>query len=413
MPASPTPQPLTPTTRGRAAATWLLGAVLALALLPSNVVATALPLLQTEWSASSAELGFVFAAYQLGYVAAVLLVLPLTDRVPIRRVIAISATATGLSFVAFPLLVNDVLSASLLRFVSGAGLAGVYMPGVRVVAAAASSERRGLAVSIYVSCFYVGAAVSLWASGALLPVGGWRFAALALGAISLTALPLAILGTRGAPAPQGRTARLRLSVLRNGPVLRTILAYSGHSWELYVSRGWLAAYLAAVLGGRGLGPVESASLGGQAAAAMAGIGAVGVWLGGHFSDRWGRARAALAIALSSGTLSLAFGWLAGLPWELLLVIGCAYGLLMGADSAVYSTAVTELAPEGQLGSTQAAQAFIGFSASAIAPVAAGLVLDAGGGFGGVFILAGLVGMACASTLLPLAFGPTSRVPRST
>jgi MFS family permease len=395
------------------ATTWLLGAVLALALLPSNVVAAALPLLEVDWSASSTELGVVFAAYQLGYVGAVLLLLPLTDRVPTGRVITLSAAATGLSFVAFPLLAHDVLSASLLRLVSGAGLAGVYMPGVRVVAAAASAERRGLVVSLYVSCFYVGAALSLWASGVLLNLGDWRFAALTLGAVSVAALPLALLGTRGAPAPQGRTARLRLSVLKNGPVLRTILAYSGHSWELYVSRGWLAAYLATVLAGRGVGPVESAALGSQAAGLMAGTGAVGVWLGGHFSDRFGRARAAMAIALTSGALSLAFGWLADLPWELLLMVGCAYGLVMGADSAVYSTAVTELAPEGQLGSAQAAQAFIGFSASALSPVAAGFVLDLGGGFGGVFMLAGLVGMACASALLPLTRRSTFQVPRST
>src|SRR4029079_12417694 len=60
-------------------AVWRAAAVLLLALLPSNVVATALPLLRVEWSASATALGWVFAAYQVGYVGAVLLLLPLTD----------------------------------------------------------------------------------------------------------------------------------------------------------------------------------------------------------------------------------------------------------------------------------------------------------------------------------------------
>jgi MFS family permease len=384
---------------------WLLGPVLALALLPSNLVATALPLLAEEWTATATEMGWVFAAYQVGYVASVLLVLPLTDRFHAGRVIAVCSVATSIAFVLFPVLAFDVWSASVLRALAGIGLAGVYMPGVRLVAASAAPERRGLAVSVYVSAFYLGAAVSLWATGALLPTVGWRGAGYVLGAISAVALPLAILATRGATAPEGRSARLRPEVLKHGPVVRTILAYTGHSWELYVSRGWLAAFLAAVLAGQGLGSVEAASEGGKWSALMAGLGTVGVWLGGWLSDRWGRARAALAIALASGCISLGFGWLGAGAWSVLVVVGCLYGLLVAADSGVYSTAVTELAPADQIGSAQAAQAFLGFLATALAPVAAGMILDLGGGFGGAFTMAGLVGLAGALALLPLARRP--------
>ncbi|MBA2447555.1 MAG: MFS transporter [Chloroflexi bacterium] len=382
--------------------TWLLGPVLALALLPSNVVATALPLLREEWAASATEMGWVFAAYQVGYVAAVLLVLPLTDRVPTGRVITACSLAVSLAFLLFPLLAQGVWSAALLRALAGVGLAGVYMPGVRLVAQAATPERRGLAVSVYVSAFYLGAAISLWGTGALLAPIGWRGAALVLGLISVAAAPLAVLATRGAAAPEGKTARPRPEVLRHGPLLRTILAYTGHSWELYVSRGWLAAFLAAVLATEGLGSVEAAAEGGKWAALMAALGTVGVWLGGWLSDRWGRARAALAIAAASGVISLGFGWLGAAGWWLLVVVGCLYGLLVAADSGVYSTAVAELAPSDQLGSAQAAQAFLGFTATALAPVAAGLVLDLGGGYGGAFMLAGVVGLAGAFALVPLA-----------
>lgn len=380
---------------------YLLGPVLALALLPSSFVAAALPLLRVEWAASATELGWVFAAYQVGYVLGVLFILPLTDRFATGRVIAACVTLTALAFVAFPLLARGIWSASALRFVAGLGLAGIYMPGTRVVAAVAPPHRRGLAVGAYVSAFYLGGALSLWASGALLAPLGWRGAALTLGLIAVAALPLAIFATRHSSAPAGGQLRLDLTVLRDGPVTRTILAYTGHAWELYVSRGWLAAFIAAVLMAQGNDATSAAAGGSQWAALMAGCGMPGVFLGGWLSDHLGRARAALLIALSSGALSLGFGFLGAGPWALLIAVGCLYGLIVSADSAIYSTAVTELAPPGRLGSAQALQAFIGFGATIAAPVVAGMMLDIGLGWGAVFALAGLVGIGLALPLLAL------------
>jgi MFS family permease len=365
-------------------------------------VATALPLLRREWGASAAEMGAVFAAYQVGYVAAVVFLLPLTDRVPAVRVIVGCSITTALAFVLFPFLAHDLVSASVLRALGGAGLAGVYLPGVRVVAVAAAGPRRGLFVSLYVSAFYIGSSLSLWATGALLALTDWRGASLVLGALSAIGVPLALLAGQGAPTPERSSGVLRLSVLRHGPLLRNVLAYTGHGFELYVSRAWLASFLAAILVGAGVGGSEAAAEGGKWAALMGGIGTAGVWIGGWLSDRWGRAPAAVYMAAGSGLLSLAFGWLGGLGWGLLVAIGCLYGVLMSADSAIYSTAVTEIAPPAELGSAQAAQAFIGFLATAISPVMAGWVLDLGGGYGGAFGLAGLASLAGAAVLVPLA-----------
>ncbi|HET6315745.1 MAG TPA: MFS transporter, partial [Chloroflexota bacterium] len=369
---------------------------------PSNLVATALPLLRVEWAASATEMGWVVAAYQVGYAVAVLIILPLTDKIPTTRIIAVGAALSALAFVPFGVLAQDVWSASALRIVAGAGLAAVYLPGVRLVAAVAPPDTRGLAVSLYVSAFYVGASASLLVSGVLLGSVGWREAALVLGLTSLVGLPLAIMAGHGFhTSAGGKSGVLRPRVLRHGPLLRTILAYSGHSWELYVSRGWLAAFLASVLLASGLSAVESVSAGGKWAALMAGVGAMGVWLGGWLSDQWGRARSAMAIATASGLVSLGFGWLAGVAWPLLVAIGCGYGILLAGDSGIYSAAVTEHAPAGELGSAQAAQAFIGFLASAISPVAAGIVLDLGGGFEGAFALGGLASLLSAAVLVPL------------
>src|SRR3954467_14160562 len=197
---------------GGKASVWLLTVTLALTLLPSNVVPTAVPLLRQEWGTTDAELGGVFTAYRLGYLAAVLLILPLTDRFRASYVIGGCSALAAPSFVLFPFLAHAPWSAALLRFVAGLGLAGVYLPGVRVVAAASPPERRGLMVSIYVSAYYFGAALSLWASGALLPAFGWRGASVVLGAVSALALPLALLATWRIARPTSRSARLNLAV---------------------------------------------------------------------------------------------------------------------------------------------------------------------------------------------------------
>src|SRR5256714_8964185 len=98
-----------------------LSATLALVLLPSQLPAAALPLLRTEWKASSAELGWVVSAYLLGYAAAVLVVLPLTDRVRPSRVIAIGALVTAVANLGFAFVAHDVITASALRVVAGFG----------------------------------------------------------------------------------------------------------------------------------------------------------------------------------------------------------------------------------------------------------------------------------------------------
>ncbi len=376
-----------------------LSATLALVLLPSQLPAAALPLLRTEWNASSAELGWVVSAYLLGYAAAVLVVLPLTDRVRPSRVIVIGALVTAVANLGFAFAAQDVITASALRVIAGFGLAGVYMPGVRLVAQSSDPARRGRAVGLYVAAFYLGGSLSFLATGLLLGPFGWRGAALILGAIGLAALPVAAISSRGIPETTGERAHLDLRVLRNAPLVRTITAYVGHSWELFIVRAWLAAFLAAAFALRGLSPTDASATASQWAALLLALGVPGVFIGGWLSDRVGRTRAALLYALGSGAISIGFGTLLFAPWPAIVAVGGIYGALVAADSAVYSTAVTELAPASRIGSAQALQAVAGFGIGSLGPVVAGVALDLGAGWVGPFVIAGVVGIA---TVLPLA-----------
>jgi MFS family permease len=355
--------------------------------------------MRTEWNASSAELGWVNSAYLLGYAAAVLVVLPLTDRVRLSRVIAIGALITALANLAFAAVAHDVITASVLRVISGFGLAGVYMPGVRLVAQSSDPARRGTAVGLYVAAFYLGSSLSFFVTGVLLEPLGWRGAALVLGAAAFAALPVAMLSARGIAEKTGERAHLDLRVLRNAPLVRTIVAYTGHSWELFIVRSWLAAFLAAAFTLRGLSPTDASATASQWAALLLLLGVPGVFIGGWLSDRIGRTRAALLYAIGSGAISIGFGTLLSVPWPALVAVGAIYGALVAADSAVYSTAVTELAPAARIGSAQALQAVAGFGIGSVGPVVAGATLDLGAGWIGPFLVAGVVGIA---TALPLA-----------
>src|SRR2546421_4785517 len=382
-----------------------LSATLALVLLPSQLPAAALPLLRTEWNGSSAELGWVVSAYLLGYAAAVLVVLPLTDRIKPSRVIAIGALITALANIAFAIAAHDVITGSLLRVIAGFGLAGVYMPGVRLVAQSSDPARRGTAVGLYVAAFYLGGSLSFLATGLLLEPFGWRGAAATLGAVAGAALPIAAVSSRGIPQATGERARLDLRVLRNAPLVRTITAYVGHSWELFIVRAWLAAFLAAAFALRGLSPTDASATASQWAALILALGVPGVFVGGWLSDRVGRTRAALLHALGSGAISIGFGTLLFAPWPAIVAIGGIYGGPAPAGRAGYSTAVTELAPAARVGSAQALQAVAGFGIGSLGPVVAGAALDVGTGWVGPFLVAGVVGIA---TALPLALALRER-----
>jgi MFS family permease len=104
-------------------------------------------------------------------------------------------------------------------------------------------------------------------------------------------------------------------------------------------------------------------------------------------------------ALGSGALSIGFGALYFAPWPALVAIGALYAALVAADSAVYSTAVTELAPARRVGSAQALQAVAGFGIGSLGPILAGATLDLGAGWIGPFVVAGALGIATAVPLL--------------
>ena len=375
---------------------WLTGmcVMLLTALLPFSSYVAALPLIQSEWGIGSAAAGFIFSAYLAGYALSAPLVLPLTDRLPTRPVFLASALVTVAGNLLFPIAAFDPVVASALRFVAGIGLVGIYMPGLRIIAREFPDSGRGTAMGLYVTAFYTANAVSLLATGALMNHTDWRTAYLVLSLASILTVPLVILLVKDARDSDARSGgRLQLSVLSDSRSRKYIIGYSLHAMELYAVRVWLPALLAAALVYRGTdverAAVTAATVGGIAL----GVGSVGPVMGGAISDRFGRAASAGGIFILSGACSLAIGWAIAAPWVAIVALACVLGWAISADSSIYSTALTEVAPPGRLGSTMAVQAFLGFMGGTLGPVFIGGILDIfegrlawGVGFTGIALL---------------------------
>ena len=326
-----------------------------------------------------------------------------------------SVIISVLSHTLFSLVADDMVTGMTLMAFAGLGLVGVYMPGLRVISERFPTHGRGMAIGLFVTAYYAAFSISLAATGGLLaPLEEWRDAYLVMALASISSLPLAYLLLRNhihVPTHQS-SGKLDLTVLKNLSARYFILGYSLHAVELYAVRVWLPAFLAGVLVARGTASAQAAVTAATVGGIALAIGAAGPFMGGIISDRWGRATSAAAIFALSGACSWAIGWLGDFPWAVVVAVAVVYGWAIAADSAIYSTAVTEVANPPQLGSTMAMQAFLGFMGGVIGPILVGGVLDVSPDsikWGVAFSFVGLIAVIGVAIMMRLRWLPESEV----
>ncbi len=99
--------------------------------------------------------------------------------------------------------------------------------------------------------------------------------------------------------------------------------------------------------------------------AVIGIGAVGCWLGGVLGDAWGRTRTTAAAMAISGSCAILAGFVFGGPAWLVLAVGLVWGLTVVADSAQFSTIVSEVCDQLYVGTALTLQLAIGFTLTVV------------------------------------------------
>ncbi len=92
---------------------------------------------------------------------------------------------------------------------------------------------------------------------------------------------------------------------------------------------------------------------------MASTGAVGCYAGGVLGDAWGRTRTTALAMAASGTCAALIGFTYGRSPLLVLAVGVVWGIAVIADSAQFSTMVTDLADQSYVGTALTTQMAIG------------------------------------------------------
>ena len=311
------------------------------------------PQLAAAWSLTPQQSGWLTTIVQLGFVTgtAVAAVLNLADIVPIRAYYAASALAAAGCNLAL-LSVEGYAPALALRFGTGFFLAGVYPPAMKMIATW-YRDGRGFAVGTVVGALTIGKASPYLVHG----LGEASLAPVVVVASAATALAglLVLAGYRDGPYPFERRPfswGLVGAVTANRGVRLAIGGYLGHMWELYAMWTWIAAFLGA---GAGL-TARAADVGAFAAIAT---GAAGCVAGGLLGDRIGRERLTIQSMAISGACAAVIGLFTASP-VLVMIIALVWGFAIVADSAQFSTLVTELAPPHAVGTALTLQTSLGF-----------------------------------------------------
>jgi MFS family permease len=247
-----------------------------------------------------------------------------------------------------------------LRFLTGFFLAGVYPPAMKMTATWFRSQR-GLAIGVIVGALTVGKSIPYLVRA--LPHVGLRPVVLTASAGAALAALIVAAGYR--EGPYQFTSR-PFSWRHVGDVVRVrewrlaTASYLGHMFELYAFWTWipsfLAASVAASVGGRFRAP-RLISLLAFATIAIGGLGSV--W-GGLFADKRGRERLVSISLFMSGACCLLSGVLFGRQIWILGALAMTWGFFVIADSAQFSTLVTESVPPHTLGTALTVQTSLGF-----------------------------------------------------
>lgn len=357
------------------------------------------PALRHDWTVSGSQATWLTSSVQLGFVvgAVVSAVITLADLVPAPRLIAASALVAAAATAAIAVLADGVGAAIPLRFLTGVALAGVYPPGLRVMASWTTTGR-GQALGVLVGALTLGGALPhLVNSQASLPWRGVLGVAAGLGAL---AAAIALVGLRTGPFATPATRvdpRYALTLLRDAPARLAILGYLGHMWELYAMWTWIPAYLAASAAASGQGGSRTAV--GLTAFAVIGVaGAAGCLAGGVLGDRYGRARVAGWAMRASATSCLGAAWVFGGPPALVTAVLLVWGATVIADSGLFSTSLADLVEPHMVGTALTIQTAAGFLLTVVTINSVPVVVDAVSWRAGIALLslgpiAGAVAMA--------------------
>lgn len=341
-----------------------------------------MPVFMPEWRLSDSEAGWINGVFYAGYLGAVPVLTSLTDRIAPRRVYIAASLATAVSSFGFAFAAEGFWTAFVFRALAGIGLAGTFMPGLKLLTDHVPGARQGRMVAFYTAGFSIGSAVSLMATGLAAEAFGWRAAFALVGtgpllAIALLHLFLPRADPRPHPPPATHVLDFR-PVLRCREAMAYVLTYTIHNFEIFAARSWLVVYLvfaASLQPNGGQGWWSAATL----AAAFTLLGVPSTLLGNELAIRFGRHRTIAVIMIVSAVVCVLVGFAPAWPYAVVIALVGLHTVTQIGESAALTAGVVAAAPAGYRGATMAVHSTLGFSGSFLGPVAFGFALEYGGG----------------------------------
>jgi len=314
-----------------------------------------------EFHLSAGETAWLTMAVQGGFVVGTLIsaLLNLPDVLNPRRLFNVGCMLGAISNAALAA-ANGPVALILLRAATGASLAWVYPPGMKV-ATGWFDRGRGAALGVLIGGLTVGSAFphALAAASATIP---WRVLILMASALAVVggAIVLAFVGDGPYVARNARFDPMAVArVFSDRGTRLATLGYLGHMWELYAVWTWMATFASASIGI--ISTVAPSSATGSAIAFVAiASGAIGSAAAGALADRLGKARIATWAMIASGVCCAVAGFMFEAPVAVLAVFAAIWGVAVVADSAQLSALVAEYSPRDHVGTALTIQTCVGF-----------------------------------------------------
>lgn len=373
-------------------------AALVASLLSFMTIAAVLPTLIAEWSLTNAEAGWIGGALFAGYVTSGLAIAPFTDRIDPKRIYLASALAGALGAFGFAWLADGFASAVAFRFLTGIGIGGTHMPGLKALTDQLGPAARNRGVVYYTAVFAIGSGLSIYIGGEAAAWFGWRWA-FAIGGCGFIAA-MAIIGVvLPATAPMPRTGPPRHAldfrpILKNRALLGYMVSAIGTSWEVFASRVWMVTFLVMLQAREGgdhwLSPAALATL-------MTFIGVPASMSFGETAGRVNRRLLLVGIAAVSAVSGAAIGFLLDASYGVIIAVCFVFSAVSYGRNAANTGGTVAATPPELRGTALGLNAAVSFTGGLLGPFAAGLALDAGGG-----VDATLAWQLCFATI---ALGP--------
>jgi MFS family permease len=218
-------------------------------------------------------------------------------------------------------------------------------------------ERRGMALGVLVGALTLGKASPYLVNA--VGSANWRYNVLLVSSLASIGGIIVLFFVADGPysLPAARFDwKQAVKVFSNRGVRLANLGYFGHMWELYGMWTWIPIMIRASLAQHG----DKPALAEVASFLVIGCGAIGCVVAGLVADRVGRTVVTSWAMAISGSCCLVIGFLFGAHPLFLLVIAAIWGASVVADSAQFSTCVTELGDPRYVGTALTIQMCLGF-----------------------------------------------------